>query len=418
VISSDAGHTSSSLFGGALFGRDPQARINYGYRANQVLTPIAKKIVSEFYQSPIQHAYFMGCSNGGRHAMVAASRLATEFDGFIAGNPGFNLPKAAVQHAWDVQTLSALNTDLAHSLSQTDLNVLSQGILKACDTLDGVEDDMVQAVSQCQRNFQISTLACDDDQTENCLSANKIAAIEKLFNGPVNSRGEPLYSDWPYDVGVNGADWQRWKITSPIANLPMIATLGAGSLAEIFITPPASIEPSPQNFVNFLREFDFDKDAAKVFATTDTYTQSAVEFMTPPLVEQLSDLAKEGGKLLVYHGASDGVFSVNDTINWYQQLNQNHDNRARDFARLFVVPGMNHCAGGPATDRFDVLTAMLAWVEKDQAPDGIPASVNPNNAERPPSWRKDRSRPLCAYPTVAHYNGKGDIENVGSFTCK
>lgn len=418
VISTDAGHRSQSLLGGASFGLDPKARLNYGYQANQTLTPIAKTLLQQFYPQSLQHSYFMGCSNGGRQAMVAASRLASEFDGFIAGNPGFNLPKAAVQHAWDVQVLSSLNADISRSISQNELDLLSNAVLTACDALDGLEDGMVQATSLCQNHFDLQILSCTNKASGACLSEKKLEAFTKLFSGPVNSKGEKLYSNWPFDTGVKGADWQRWKIKSPIANLPMIATLGAGSLADIFQTPPEKINATPPAFLEYLRQFDFDDDANKIYASNDIYTESSMEFMTPPDASVLNELKNSGSKLLVYHGASDGVFSVNDTINWYQSLSKNHQQQADQFARLYVVPGMNHCSGGPATDQFDVLSVMQEWVENKIPPQSIVARVNSKNAELPENWSEKRSRPLCPYPSVAVYNGVGDIEKASSFSCQ
>lgn len=121
--------------------------------------------------------------------------------------------------------------------------------------------------------------------------------------------------------------------------------------------------------------------------------------------------------MIIYHGQSDGVFSVNDTINWYESLSENYGGDASDFVRLFTVPGMNHCAGGPATDQFDALSALITWVETGQAPDQILATVNPANPELPAEWSRTRTRPLCPWPMIAMYQG-GDIESAASFQCE
>ena len=141
-------------------------------------------------------------------------------------------------------------------------------------------------------------------------------------------------------------------------------------------------------------------------------------FMTPPDVAspKLAKLRAKGHKLIVYHGQCDGVVSVNDTIHWYENLSHNNAGNASSFARLYVVPGMNHCSGGPTTDAFDLLTAMTDWVEQHKAPDRLVASVSPGNAELPAGWSKSRTRPLCNWPLVARYQG-GDPESAGSFVC-
>ncbi|MGH1472596.1 MAG: tannase/feruloyl esterase family alpha/beta hydrolase [Cellvibrionaceae bacterium] len=427
VISSNAGHQNpqTSLISGANFGHDPEARLDYGYKANQELTPVAKKIIEYFYQQKPQYSYFMGCSNGGRHAMVAASRLANEYDGFIAGNPGFNLPKAAIQHAWDVQVLSKVNSDISKSLTVEEMTFVADKVLESCDDLDGISDGLVNDIVACQDHFELEKLSCSKKTASSaekntskmsCLESTKIRALNKIFSGPTNSQGEVLYSDWVFDAGIHGADWRRWKVQGPIANLPFIAALGSSSLAKIFMTPPREIKPSPASLLEFLRGFDFDKDARAINTTNDIFTESAMDFMTPPDVSNLLSLSSNGSKLLVTHGASDGVFSVKDTMDWYQALNKNHNGKANSFARLFVVPGMNHCGGGPTTDQFDALSVMVEWAEKGKAPNEMTATVIPKNSELPASWSKNRSRKMCPFPLVARYK-QGDVEAADSFLC-
>jgi feruloyl esterase len=208
----------------------------------------------------------------------------------------------------------------------------------------------------------------------------------------------------------------------PWDNYPLIATLGGGSLSYIFTTPPTNTPGKPEDLVKFLTNFNFDTDAPKIFAKDDTFKESAMDFMTPTDVAdpKLADFKAKNRKLIVYHGDSDGVFSVNDTINWYEKLIKNNDGNASSFARLFVVPNMNHCSAGPATDQFDALSAITNWVEAGQAPDTITASVNPTNPELPEKWSKTRTRPLCPWPKIAKYTGgeKGNVEVAASFTCE
>jgi feruloyl esterase len=145
-----------------------------------------------------------------------------------------------------------------------------------------------------------------------------------------------------------------------------------------------------------------------------------MQFMTPPDVAnpRMTVFKALGGKMIVYHGQSDPVFSYNDTANWYSALAANHHGHASDFVRFFSVPGMNHCEGGPATDQFDALTALVSWVERGTAPDRLLASVSASNPEVPPTWSGSRTRPLCPYPKIARYNGSGDIESAASFSCQ
>lgn len=429
VLSTDAGHNgndpeNASLgpVAGNVFGLDPQARIDYGYTSNYIAAPIAKTIIEKHYGKAPAFSYMMGTSNGGRHGLVVASRYPDMFDGIIAGSPGFDLPKAAVQHAWDVQSWQMADADLRKAFSRDDLKLVANKVVEACDALDGVKDGLVNDLRQCQKVFKLSDLKCTGDKNATCLTANQVTALDRSMGGPKDSTGKQLYSDWSYDGGIGGGNWRGWKLgaTAPDGqDYPRIVTLGGGSLSYIFTTPPTKIAGDPASLIAFLSKFNFDTDAPKIFATDATFKESAMDFMTPTDVAdpKLADFKAKGRKLIVYHGQSDPVFSVNDTIQWYDKLTANNGGDATSFARLFVVPGMTHSNSGPSTDQFDMLTAMMNWVEGGQAPDQILAAVNPTNPDLPASWSKSRTRPLCVWPKIAKYKS-GDVEQAASFTCE
>lgn len=429
VLSLDAGHNGNDpvnaplgLVNGNVFGLDPQARSDYGYASNATMAPIAKSIIERYYGRKPAYSYMWGCSNGGRHGMVAAARFAEHYDGIVAGNPGFNLPKAAVQHAWDVQSFQMADPDIRKSFSRADMSLVAARVVAACDGLDGIADGMVADLRGCQSKFKLSELQCAGAKETTCLSPNQVKALDRIMGGPKNSKGEQLYSDWPFAAGIGAGNWRFWRIESgvpPWDNYPLIATLGGGSLSYIFTTPPTQTAGNPPSLVKFLTDFNFDTDAPKIFARNDTFKESAMDFMTPPDVAdpKLSDFKSRGRKLIVYHGDSDGVFSVGDTISWYEKLTRNNGGDASAFARLFVVPGMNHCSTGPATDQFDALSAIVNWVEVGQAPERIQAAVNPTNPELPADWSKTRTRPLCPWPKIAKYKS-GDKERAESFQCE
>ena len=177
--------------------------------------------------------------------------------------------------------------------------------------------------------------------------------------------------------------------------------------------------------IDFVLGFNVDTDTSKIYATNSTYTESAMSFMTPPDATVLSKFIANNGKMIVVHGAADPVFSVSDTISWYEGFRTRYGNSATDRVRLFVVPGMSHSRGGPATDQFDMVDALVNWVERGIAPNGITAKARGKgavvpaveNPEVPPSWSPGRTRPLCAYPEVPRYKGSGDIETASSFSC-
>ncbi|MBO9828262.1 tannase/feruloyl esterase family alpha/beta hydrolase [Xanthomonas sp. A2111] len=416
VISSDAGHSNAQ---NPLFGRDPQARLDYGYQAVQALTPMAKRVVQIAYGKAPDYSYFGGCSNGGRHGMVAAARDAQDYDGILVGDPGLHLPNAAIADLAAAQQLAALSEDGRDpqaGLNDAERALVADRILATCDALDGVRDGMVQDVVACQARFRLArdVPTCGRaGRTGQCLTAAQKRALEAIHAGVRNRAGTPLYAPFPYDPGIASGNWAEWRQNVSLSLVP-------ASLAFILLTPPE--DPAVlQDLKRYALQFDMDRDAPKIFATSGIYRESAWSFMTPPNETQLGALKARGGKLLVYHGTGDGIFSFADTAAWYDRLRA-ADAEAASYARLFAVPAMAHCAGGPATDQFDALTPLVAWVEQGQAPAAIVAnargsgSAAPNN-EVPASWSSQRSRPLCPYPQVARYVG-GDVEAASSFVCR
>jgi feruloyl esterase len=428
VLSSDSGHdgranADAGLVGGNLFGFDHQARLDYGYAANLTLTPLAKTIVEGYYGRRPEYSYMVGCSNGGRHALVGATRLASEFDGFLAGAPGYNLPQVGLQHAWDVQSFTQANAEVPRAFSRDDMRVVADSVRAQCDALDGAADGIVGALAACQRTFEIERLTCGAATDGQCLRPEQVAAIERSFAGPTDKSGRRLYSSWLFDAGLSSNDWRNWKLESAIPGFngsPLIATLGAGSLAQVFTTPPTAVAGTPEALLAYLRGFDFDRDAPKIEAITPAYPESAMDFMAPTdwRSPRLAELKTAGGKVIVYHGVSDGAFSVQATIDWYDKLRMNNGGQISDFARFYPVPGMAHCGGGPSTDRFDAFAALVGWVEGGTVPGDLIATARADNPERPPAWSAARSRPLCDWPKVARYRGTGDLESAASFRCE
>lgn len=429
VLSTDAGHDgrdpANAGFGlaqGNVFGLDPQARSDYGYAATGTMVTIAKKIIRDFYGKEPSYSYMFGCSNGGRHGMVAASRYPEHYDGILVGNPGHQLPKAAVQHAWKVQSFQIANPDIRKSFSREDMRLVAAKVVEMCDALDGLQDGIVADIRRCQEKFKLSDLKCPGEKKADCLSAEQVKALELTMGGPRNSAGEQLYSDWPYDSGMGADNWRFWNIESGIPawnGMPVITIMGAGSLSYIFTVPPTKTSGDPASLLKFLAEFDFNKDAPKIFARDHIFKESSMEFMDPTDVAnpKMEGFKARGGRMIIYQGQSDPVFSTNDIVNWHEKLARNHGGDATDFVRLFLIPGMAHCRGGPTTDQFDALTALMTWVESGKSPDRIIASVDPLNIEIPATWDKKRARPLCVWPKIPKYKS-GDKEKAESFECE
>jgi Tannase and feruloyl esterase len=229
--------------------------------------------------------------------------------------------------------------------------------------------------------------------------------------GPKNKSGKALYADWAWDNGMADPGWRVWKVGLENGPPALNVVLGGGSLGAVFTTPPVQLSPDPAQLLAWQLAFDFGRDADKIYAMGGAFETSAWSDVGMRSSD-LSAFKAHGGKLVAPHGVSDPVFSVLDTIGWWKEVDRRNKGHAADFARVFPVPGMNHCGGGPATDQFDSLTALENWVLKGTAPDAIAAVAG---AETP--W-PGRSRPLCAYPKVARYSGKGDINKAENFSCK
>lgn len=416
VLSSDAGHPAAM---GPTFGIDPQARLDYGYQAVGKLTPMAKSVIQSAYGRGPDRSYFGGCSNGGRHTFVAAARYADQYDGFLAGAPGFRLPLAAIANIFGAQRYATVATnpaDLSTAFDAAERTTVANAVLAKCDALDGATDGLVQDVEACRTRFSLAAdvPTCAGARDGTCLSAAQKTAIAPIFSGATTGSGAPFYASFPYDSGLRGGDVGFWEFVAPVV-------LDTGGVGMIWGVPPEN--PATFNGPAYALGLNIDNAIALVNATNATYTESAMSFMTPPNPTNLATLKNRGAKMMVYHGVSDSIFSVDDTKAWYDGLRAANGGDASNFARFYRVPGMNHCAGGPSTDQFDMLSALVAWVEQGTAPDKVIASargagnaggVNPGV---PADWSATRTRPLCPYPQVARYVS-GSIESAASFACQ
>ena len=424
VISSDAGHTGKQTM---AFGAEPQARLDYGYQAVAQLTPMAKALIASAYGKAPDRSYIGGCSNGGRHAMVAASRMTNAYDGFLVGAPGYRLPLAALAQIRSTQIWAPIATpgatvphpmapnvnipDLGSAFTRAERNSLSKALLAQCDALDGARDGLIQDVQACQTRFKLETdvPTCTGARDGQCLTPDQKTAIAQVFSGVRTPGGQTIYAPFPLDTGVNGENWATWKFVNALALDPLAAGM-------VFSAPPSKVDP--------LKD-DTDARLALFSATTGVYQESALSLMLPPHHEMptyMQAMAQRGGKMIAFHGTSDPVFSAEDTRTWIDRVRRLPG--TADTVRYFPVPGMNHCSGGPATDQFDLLGPLVKWVEEGVAPQAITASARGagnaggENQGLPADWSARRTRPLCAYPTVATYSGRGDVESASNFACR
>lgn len=429
VISSDAGHNGSQ---NPSFGADPVARQDYGYGAVAKLTPMAKGLIAAAYGKAPDRSYIGGCSNGGRHTMVAASRFTEQYDGYLAGAPGYRLPQAALAQLWGSNqwknlapetplAMSSLNHPFAPSVKLPDISlgftapdreIVANAILAKCDALDGAKDGLIQDVAACQKVFDVQRdiPSCIGGRDGKCLGTVQKNTIASVFAGGKTSDGKPLYARFPFDVGVNAANWAAWKYQNSQA-------LDPGALSFIFAGAVRTVKAFDSNY---------DELHAAIYAKPTGFSESSDETINPTGYDKptyMSAMQKRGAKMITYHGVSDAVFSELDTRAWHDRVSANVAN-SKNVVRHFPVPGMAHCSGGPATDQFDALSALVRWVEQGVAPESITATARGAgnaggvNAELPKGWAANRSRPLCAYPSVARYKGAGSLDDVASFSCQ
>jgi len=312
---------------------------------------------------------------------------------------------------------------LNRTFTDEDLNLAGQAIIGACDELDKLQDGIIDNFPACTAEVvgqKLAPLTCKGPKRSTCLLPSQIDALKKVYGGAKNSKGEMLYSDWAWDRGLAGkvgenynVGWRVWKagIHDAPNNSAINTTLGAGSIGAVFTTPPTAFPMSNGAPLKFLLGLDLDRDAQRVYAETPVFTKSAWDFMMASSTD-LFGFKQHGGKLVIVHGVSDPIFSINDTLRWWNDVNQANNGAVADFVRAFAVPGMNHCGGGPSTDQFDAFSALVNWVEKSTAPERIVATAGPNTP-----W-PGRTRPLCAYPKQARYSGTGSIEDAASFVCQ
>jgi len=380
VASTDTGHKAKG--GGFDFGfmRDQQAYLDFAYQANAEVAELGKRIVALYYTKPAAYSYFVGCSTGGREGMILSQRFPTVFNGIVSGDPAMRtgLSNLAIGQWIPVAYNQAAPKDasgkpmLDKFLSESERKLFMGALMNRCDAKDGVADGMISDPTGC--DFDPAVLSCKPGQSDSCIAPEKVAAIKKAFAGPKNAYGTQVYPGFPYDTGI--------------------ATTGfvSGLLA---LGPRGIFGPYPT-----ATEIDVDKEALH-----------ASDPLVEPASTNLSTFSMNGGKLIFFHGLSDPWFSPLDTLEYYKSLapaNGGAD-KVAEWSRIFLVPGMAHCGGGPALDQFDMLGAVVNWVEKGTAPESVIATGKAFPG---------RSRPLCAYPKHAQYAGHGDTNDAGNFTCQ
>lgn len=391
TATTDGGHVGSPAFDGVWGLNNPQAQIDFGYRANHLVALASKAIVAAFYGRAPEFSYLTGCSKGGQAGVMAAIRYPEDFQGIVAGAPVLDYQrKNAIHFPWVARAM--LDSSGKPLLHRSQLPLIRAAVMAACDATDGLRDGIIGDPRQC--TFDPGVLLCKGTAHDGCLTEAQVAGLRRVYQPPVNSRGEIVYPHGTI-VGSEG-NWLSWLILND-GEYVTDSELGAAQYLRYLAFRD---DPGPSYD---WQSFNFDTDIARLADLSPVF-----DALSPDL-RQFRAL---GGKLLLWHGWADAAISPLMTIDYYEAMTRFMGGTAitQDFARLFLMPGMFHCRGGDGPDLFDALDAVVQWSERGIAPKVLIASKDDDNDGVP-----ERTRPVFPYPQRAVYDGSGSIDDAANF---
>jgi feruloyl esterase len=377
AASNDTGHKGGS----ASFAVDhPEKLIDFGYRSMHDMAVQSKAIIQAFYNRGPQLSYYQGCSTGGRQGLMEAQRFPADFDAIIAGAPVNNVVHLNIQSV-------ARQTDMLRApgsiLPREKVTLLANAVMNKCDANDGVKDGIISDPQSCK--FDPEVLKCKAGDAADCLTAAQVETAKRAWEPVKTKAGQVVYpgSAFGFELG--------YRMPTP-----------GQPLTPLFTDTPRFVGHQDANWD--VMTFDLDADLALALKNA-----AFIESTDP-------DLAKfkaRGGKLLLYHGWADPGPSPLNTISYLSAVAAKLGGKQEDWMRLFLMPGMGHCAGGVGPDRADFLTAIEDWREKGTAP----ASIEAARAANQQQGRTAMTRPLCPYPQLAKYTGTGSTDDAKNFVC-
>jgi feruloyl esterase len=396
TASTNTGHEAAPGVNMARFAfEQPERLIDFAYRSHHETASNGKAIVQAMYGKPAERSYFIGCSSGGYEGLMEAQRFPADYDGIVAGAPANNWTRLM---AGDFDGVLAVLKEPASNLPPAALSVLHRGVLAACDAADGVTDNVLEEPMRCR--FDPATVQCTPNQpAASCLTPAQVEAARRIYRGAKDPKtGAQLYP------GLAPGSEPFWPHRDPASPFPIPI---AHYKWLVFADPNWD-----------WRSFDLASPASY-----DAFVKAESKFA--PILNatdpNLAEFRKRGGKLLQYHGWNDQLISAQNSVDYYESVISFFGGRAKEraaavaevqtFYRLFMAPGMAHCSGGTGPNTFDMQAALEQWVERGVVPEEIVATRSINGVV-------DRSRPLCSYPKVAVYKGKGDTNDAASFVCR
>lgn len=388
-VVTDAGHDRADIPKWA-FGQ-PEKIADFGHRANHIGALVSKALATSFYGSPVKRALFHGCSNGGRDALILAQRYPEDYDAIVVGAPAndYSGLMASFAYLGQVGRQGTLSETLAPKLK-----LVHDAAVAKCDGLDGAKDGLIGNPASCR--FDPAVLACKSGtQGDACLSKAELGAVKAVYTDTRLRSGALVMPGLP--VGSEG-DWNAW-LTGPKAEGPSMAT----SFYRNFVHADDAWTPAA---------FDIDREWAAGRATVSR----AIDALDPDLRPFLG----RGGKLLMYHGWNDAAIPAGNSLRYYDAMRRAVGPKLAASTRLFMLPGVGHCAGGSGPDTIDYFAEIDRWADSGQAPDQLVATKyeKPFAAFGLEPGRALRTRPACAWPKTAHYKGSGSFDEAASYTCR
>jgi tannase/feruloyl esterase len=401
TASTDTGHSGGDA-SWAL--GHPEKLVDYGHRAIHEMTEKAKLVIKAFYGDGPKRSYFASCSNGGRQALMEAQRYPNDYDGIIAGAPANAFSQILTGFAWNMQSL--LN-DPASYIPAKKLKAIEAAALAGCDARDGVKDGVLDDPTKC--GFDPAVLLCKGAETDECLTEKQVAALKNIYAGPRNAKGQQIIPGFAPGGETGPGGWTGW-----------ITGAAPTSAAQFFFSTQAFKNMVYNNPNWDYKTFDLERDGK----AADEKLASVLNATDP----NLKAFSARGGRLIIYHGWNDAALPPVNTINYFQSVVSKLGQRqANGFMRLYMAPGVQHCAGGPGPDTFgqmvtsaqsdpqhDLTLALERWVEQGVAPEQVIATKRQGAN---PQAQALRTRPLCPYPQVARYKGSGSTDEAANFNC-
>jgi feruloyl esterase len=392
----DTGHEADAQDASWAY-HHPEKIIDFGYRGLHLATQRAKSVIEKYYGAAPAKSYFDACSDGGREALMEAQRFPEDYDGILAGAPA-NYWTHLVASGIDAGRMVGNNP--AAYISSFKLPAITSAVLAACDEKDGLKDGILNDPRTC--HFDPATLLCKGEDTLSCLTAPQVAWLQTIYSGSHTGDGKLIFPGLM--PGDEAGAWKAWIVGEA---------------------------PGGSNYVqNYFRYMILDDPTWNALTADVDASVKAADAKTAQQLNStdpdLSRFAARGGKLILYHGWNDPAISPLNTISYYQAVGETMGaDREASFVSLYMVPGMEHCAGGPGPSAFGQLgipsakgpafgafTALEEWVENGNAPvaDIIATKYGPDH-------KAVMTRPICRYPQVAKYVGRGDVNDAGSFAC-